>query len=345
MSKQQRTKPTTTNMGVADESHKQPFGHRCEFILLFDCEDGNPNGDPDSNNMPRIDPQTGHGLVSDVSLKWHVRNYVQLRGEQVFIQPKTNLNRFILEAHEKTGGRAAKPTKSKIEKAAAWMCQQYFDVRTFGAVMTTGANAGQVRGPVQITFARSVDPILPIEVAITRGAVTQDLPKAKSSEEYKTWEDEQDAEELRTMGRKTLSPYGLYVARGFISAFDAQVTGFSEPDFRLLLESLLNMFDHAHSSSKGRLSTRRLIVFKHVGQHGNPAQRAQEAMLGCAPAHRLVDLGQVVEIVLKDKTRVPRRFSDYQVTVDATKVPASVKLIDLEVWDDVAISALSANPK
>jgi CRISPR-associated protein Csd2 len=333
MTKSSQSKTKSIDALSATPSSKPPITNRYEFLLLFDCEDGNPNGDPDTANMPRTDPQTGQGLVSDVSLKWHVRNYVQRRGEKVFVQPATNLNRFILEAHENTGGRAAKPTKAKVEKAAAWMCQKYFDVRTFGALMTTGANAGQVRGPVQISFGRSVDPILPLEVAITRGAVTQIVPKATTAIEYQKWEEQQPMEELKTMGRKTLIPYGLYIARGFVSAFDAQVTGFSQPDLSLLFEALMNMFDHAHSSSKGVMSTHRLIVFKHIGTDSNPNQRVQEAMLGRASAHRLLDLGKVVSIELKNKAQVPRRFSDYGVEVDLAKVPKGISVLDLEMWD------------
>ena len=336
--KKSQQKPQDTSSPLETPEAKSPIANRYEFLLFFDCENGNPNGDPDSANMPRTDPQTGHGLVTDVCLKWHVRNYVQLRGEKVFIQTATNLNRFILEAHENTGGRAAKPTKSKVEKAAAWMCQQYFDVRTFGALMTTGANAGQVRGPVQITFAKSIDPILPLEFAITRGAIAQDLPKAKTAAEYLQWEEDQPVEELRTMGRKTLIPYGLYVARGFISAFDAQVTGFSQADLSLLLESLLNMFDHAHSASKGFMSSRRLIVFKHIGTDSTAKQRAVEAMLGRAPAHRLLDLGSVVSVKLKDKTQMPRQFSDYILTVDLSKVLKGINVLDLEMWDSDKMS-------
>jgi CRISPR-associated protein Csd2 len=302
-------------------------------LLLFDCEDGNPNGDPDSANMPRTDPQTGQGLVTDVSLKWHIRNYVQRRNEKVFVQNSTNLNRFILEAHEKTGGRAANPTKNKVAAAATWMCQEYFDVRTFGAVMTTGVSAGQVRGPVQISFGRSVHPILPMDLTIIRRAVTKDVESVKTAADYQAWEEQQPVSSLRTIGRKTLTPYGLYVARGFISAFDAQATGFSEADLNLLLEALMNMFEHARSASKGVMTTRRLVVFKHIGTDSSPSQRVQEAMLGRAHAHRLLDPGRVVSIGLKDSTRVPRSYSDYVVTVDPNQLPLGVKLLDLETWD------------
>jgi CRISPR-associated protein Csd2 len=340
MKKLQQQKPQDIDSPSDTPEAICPIANRYEFLLIFDCEDGNPNGDPDSANMPRTDPQTSHGLVTDVCLKWHVRNYVQRRGEKIFIQRATNLNRSILEAHENTGGRAAKPTKSKVGKTAAWMCQKFFDVRTFGALMTTGVNAGKVQGPVQISFGRSIDPVLPLEVSITRGAIAQDVPKAKTAADYLKWEeDEHHVEELRTMGRKMLLPYGLYVARGFISAFDAQVTGFSKADLLLLLEALMNMFDHSRSSSKGFMSTRRLIVFKHIGTDSNPRQRAEEAILGRTPAHRLLDLGKVVSIELKDKTRVPRQFSDYSLTVELSKVPKGIALLDLEMWDSDEIPA------
>ncbi len=315
-----------------------PITNRYEFLLVFDCEDGNPNGDPDSANMPRTDPQTGQGLVTDVALKWHVRNYVQRRNEKVFVQGATNLNRFILEAHENTGGRAAKPTKHKVEAAATWMCQQYFDVRTFGAVMTTGVNAGQVRGPVQISFGRSVHPILPMDITITRGATTVDVSTAKTTADYERWEEQQPVDKLRTMGRKTLIPYGLYVARGFISAFDAQVTGFSLDDLKLLLEAMMNMFEHARSASKGVMSTHRLIVFKHIGTDSDPRQRAQEAMLGRAHAHHLLGPGKIVSIGLKDETRAPRQFSDYVVTVDPSQLPKGVRMLNLESWNFSVVS-------
>jgi CRISPR-associated protein Csd2 len=311
--------------------------NRYEFMLLFDCENGNPNGDPDSGNAPRVDPEDGHGLVSDVALKRRLRNYVQTTGEAIFVQHGTNLNRPIFQAREANGGGAA--TTAAVAGARKWMCDNFFDVRTFGAVMSTGANAGQVRGPVQITFARSVNPIFAAEFSITRGAVAEDVKNAKTLADFETWEASQPEDKLRTMGRKSLIPYGLYVAKGFISAHLAAQTGFSDSDLKLLLESLLNMYDHDRSASKGLMASRRLIVFKHVGTDTDTEQRKRQAMLGCAPAHRLLDLGEkledgkVVTIERIDPTVPPRAFSHYRVTVDSSRLPSGVEVLDLEYWD------------
>jgi CRISPR-associated protein Csd2 len=324
-----------------------PIQNRYEFLLFFDCIDGNPNGDPDNGNLPRIDPQSGHGLVSDVALKRRVRDYVQLLGQKIFIQHRTNLNRFIAEAHENTGTVGAQPTKEKVDAAAQWMCKEFFDVRTFGAVMGTGMNAGQVRGPVQITFARSLHPIFTLDIAITRGAVSENVSGAKTSSDYQRWELQQPENALQTIGRKASMPYGLYIARGFISAFDAQATGFSETDLELVLEALINMFEHNRSASKGMMSTRRLIVFKHIGTDSVPKQRAREAMLGRVPAHRLLDLGQIVSVTLKDETSAPRQFADYTITVDKDRLPKGVAMLNEEYWHSENLEHLwwTANTK
>lgn len=314
----------------------EPIKNRYEFLYFFDCENGNPNGDPDAGNAPRIDPEDMHGLVSDVALKRRIRNYVQVaRGNQmpyaIFIEHATNLNRQIMRAHEETeGGYQEKvKTKNKVELARKWMCAHFYDVRTFGAVLSTGPNAGQVRGPVQVSFARSLDPVLPLDVSITRMAVTTDVDKAKSSADYLKWESEQPEDELRTMGRKSLIPYGLYVAKGFISAHLAHDTGFSEEDLDLLWEALKNMYDHDRSASKGMMCARRLIVFKHVGTDSDPKQRQRQAMLGCAPAHVLLDLGQIVSVTRRDPEKPPRRFTDYVVTINQEALPKGVELLEL----------------
>ncbi|PZA07708.1 MULTISPECIES: type I-C CRISPR-associated protein Cas7/Csd2 [unclassified Meiothermus] len=313
-----------------------PIQNRYEFLLFFDVQDGNPNGDPDSGNAPRVDPEDGHGLVSDVALKRRIRNYAQAAGAPIFVQHGTNLNRPIFEAHEKTGGFTGAKTKDKVEAARRWMCEQFFDVRTFGAVMSTGANAGQVRGPVQITFARSLDPIFPAEFSITRGAVAEDVKNAKTLEDYLRWEAEQPEDKLRTMGRKSQVAYGLYLAKGFISAHLAQGTGFSQADLKLLVEALLNMFEHDRSASKGHMATRRLYLFQHVGNGdpNNPEQNRRQAMLGCAPAHRLLDLGQVVSVRRLDESRPPRRFADYEVQADPARLPKGVRMLELDYWDE-----------
>ena len=320
--------------------------NRYEFLYLFDCENGNPNGDPDAGNAPRIDPEDMRGIVSDVALKRRVRNYVQTaRGnippDAIFVEHATNLNRQIVKAHEETGGIPEKrASKSKVGKARAWMCKTFYDVRTFGAVMSTGPNAGQVRGPVQFSFARSVDAVLPLDISITRMAETEDVKGAKSSEDYLKWEEQQPEDKLRTMGRKNLIPYGLYVAKGFVSAHlsdDENGTGFSENDLALLWEALAHMYDHDRSASKGFMARRGLYVFKHVGTDTNDEQRKRQAMLGCAPAQALLDLGKVIEIrkddeaMKMDKETVPRKFSHYKVTVHKDKIPAGIELWE---WDD-----------
>lgn len=313
------------------------IANRYEFLFLFDCEHGNPNGDPDAGNAPRIDPEDMHGLVSDVALKRRVRNYVQLaKGNRapyaIFVEHTTNLNRHIIRAHEETGGVPEKASKNKVEQARQWMCQNFYDVRTFGAVMSTGPNAGQVRGPVQFSFARSLDPVLPLDISITRVAVAKDVKGAKTSADYQQWEDQQPEDELRNMGRKNLIPYGLYAAKGFISANLAQDTGFSEDDLSLFWEALANMYDHDRSASKGMMSCRGLYVFKHVGTDSDLSQRVRQARLGCAPAHRLLDYtrgpddtGQAIVEIHKLETP-PRSFKHYQVKLFPERLPAGVEL-------------------
>ncbi len=313
----------------------EPIANRYEFLFLFDCVNGNPNGDPDAGNAPRLDPETMIGLVSDVAIKRRIRNYVQIaRGNQmpdaIFIEHATNLNRPIARAHEETGGLAADKkgsSKARVDAAKHWMCQNFFDVRAFGAVMSTGANAGQVRGPVQIPFARSVDPVLPLDLSITRMAVAENVKGASSSADIARWEAEQPEDKLRTMGRKALIPYGLFVGRGFISAHLAQETGFSDADLALLWEALLNMYEHDRSASKGLMSVHRpLVVFRHDGTDTDTAQRRRQAMLGCAPAHELFEL---VEVKKKPEIEAPRAFADYAVTIHRDRVPVGVTLLEL----------------
>lgn len=309
----------------------EPIKNRYEFLYLFDCENGNPNGDPDAANAPRIDPEDLHGLVSDVALKRRVRNYVQMaRGNTtpnaIFVEHATNLNRAIVMAHENTEGgftQSKGAGKAKVELARQWMCANFYDVRTFGAVMSTGPNAGQVRGPVQFAFARSVDPVLPLDLSITRMAVAEDVKNAKSSADYAKWEADQQEDKLRTMGRKSIIPYGLYVAKGFISAHLAEGTGFSEDDLQLFWEALLKMYEHDRSASKGLMSCQEpIFVFKHVGTDTNDAQRAQQAKLGCAPAHKLFEL---VQIRKREGVEAPRKFSDYEVIFHQNNLPQGVQ--------------------
>jgi CRISPR-associated protein Csd2 len=311
------------------------IANRYEFLFLFDCENGNPNGDPDAGNAPRIDPEDMFGLVSDVALKRRVRNYVQIaknneRPNAIFIEHATNLNRPIAESHQEANGvipEKGKASKDKVRLARDWMCQNFYDVRTFGAVMSTGANAGQVRGAVQFSFARSLDKVLPLDISVTRMAVTEDAKGAKTIADYLKWEGDQPEDKLRTMGRKNFIPYGLYAAKGFISANLAQDTGFSEDDLELFWEALINMYDHDRSASKGMMSCRGLYIFKHVGTDSDLEQRKKQAMLGCAPAHKLLDLGAIIDIKKKAEIDAPRTFADYEVTVHQDRLPAGVELI------------------
>ena len=277
---------------------------RYDFVLLFDVKDGNPNGDPDAGNLPRLDAETGNGLVTDVCLKRKVRNFVQLskQGEQgydIFVKEKAILNNAIDEAHDSEAVKAEKKDADKTEAARKFMCAKYFDIRTFGAVMSTGKNAGQVRGPVQMTFARSIDPIVSSEHSITRMAVATEA------------EAEKQKGDNRTMGRKFTVPYGLYRAHGFISAHLAAQTGFTEDDLNILWEALEKMFWEDHSAARGEMNVRGLYVFEH------------STALGNAPAHALFDKINVE----RKKSEIPARsFDDYTVKIDES-MPEGVTLI------------------
>lgn len=267
------------------------INNRYDFVLLFDVKDGNPNGDPDAGNLPRVDPETGQGLVTDVCLKRKVRNYVQISngnkdGYDIFIKEKAILNNLIDKAHEQDDVKSFKEKGDKTEAARQFMCENYFDVRTFGAVMSTGKNAGQVRGPVQLTFARSVDQVVPLEHSITRMAVATPA------------EAEKQGGDNRTMGRKFTVPYGLYRCHGFISAPFATQTGFNEDDLALFWKALLEMFEHDHSAARGQMATRKLIVFKH------------DSNMGSAPAHKLFDM-----VTTKATANPMRDFSEYEITI------------------------------
>lgn len=332
--------------------------NRYEFLYLFDCENGNPNGDPDAGNAPRIDPEDMRGLVSDVALKRRIRNYVQAAYDNkapnaIFIEHLTNLNKPIALAHEKVNGsvpKDGKSTKEQSKKARKWLCANFYDIRTFGAVLSTGANAGQVRGPVQLSFARSIDPVLPFDIAITRVAKTPTSKEIKSDatyQEHVEWEAKQPEDELRTMGRKNLIPYGLYITKGFISANLAEGTNFTDNDLSLLWEALAMMYDHDRSSSKGYMSRRGLYIFKHVGNDENPEQKARQAKLGCAPAQALLDVGKVIDIqkdeetMKKENQTVPRRFEHYSVKLHKERIPAG---IELWTWDDITNKPKKEHP-
>lgn len=274
--------------------------NRYEFVYLFDVENGNPNGDPDSGNMPRIDPETSYGIITDVCLKRKIRNFVDIVKKnqspyEIYVREKAILNQTHDRAHKAIGAKSdtkegkRKGSGEEVEKARAWMCHNFFDVRAFGAVMSTGTNCGQVRGPVQLNFARSIDSVVPLEISITRMAVTTEK------------EAELQSGDNRTMGRKHIIPYGLYRVEGYISAFLAEQTGFNDDDLKLLWDALSNMFDHDHSAARGKMNARKLIVFKH------------ESALGNAPAHKLFDLVRISRV--GDTTKPSRTFTDYKIEI------------------------------
>lgn len=280
--------------------------NRYEFVLLYDVENGNPNGDPDAGNMPRIDPETGYGIVTDVCLKRKVRNYVEMvkgdaKGYRIYVKEGTPLNQNHADAYAAVGLKTGDKAKlDKVNEARQWMCANFFDVRTFGAVMSTGDNCGQVRGPIQINFSRSIDPIVQQEVTITRQTVTKI----------------DDKEKERTMGRKHIVPYGLYRVEGYVSAKlandETKGTGFSQADLELFWEALVNMFEHDHSAARGKMATRKLYIFKH------------ESDLGNAPSHKLFDM---IKAERKEGVVVPRAFQDYEIKVDG-KAVEGVEMIE-----------------
>ena len=277
--------------------------NRIDFVYIFDVQDGNPNGDPDAGNLPRVDAETGMGIVTDVCIKRKVRNYVQVakglaNGYDIFVKEKAVLNNEIDKAHDDAKIKAA---QNKIAAARQYMCEHYYDIRTFGAVMSTGKNAGQVRGPIQLTFARSVNPVATSEHSITRIAVA--TPKEAESQNG----------ENHTMGRKATIPYGLYVCHGFISANLAQQTGFTEDDLALFFDALKNMFDLDRSAARGLMSAQKLIVFRHASELGN------------APANKLFDLVKVE----KTTNDVPRSFKDYAVSINTSALPNGVTVEEL----------------
>lgn len=286
-----------------------PINNRYDFVLFFDVENGNPNGDPDAGNMPRIDPETGYGIVTDVCLKRKIRNYVELikgnaSGYRIYIKEGTPLNQNHTEAYVAVGMKLKeKASIDKVGEARQWMCANFFDVRTFGAVMSTGDNCGQVRGPVQINFSRSVEPIAQQEVTITRQTVTKI----------------EDIDKERTMGRKHIVPYGLYRAEGYVSARLAndptKGTGFSEDDLALLWDALVNMFEHDHSAARGKMCTRKLVIFQHASDLGN------------APAHKLFER---VTVQRMNPGQPARSYGDYRISVEKENLPEGVAIIERE---------------
>lgn len=299
---------------------------RHDFVILFDVENGNPNGDPDAGNLPRVDPETMHGLVTDVCLKRKIRNYValtknQTQGYEIYVEHQGVLNNqherawaeLQNETKEKfTKDQKKKPSRKNQDWTKAWMCKNFYDIRAFGAVMSTEINCGQVRGPVQLTFSRSCDPIVPLDMSITRVAVTK-AEDAKVDEE---------GGKVSEMGRKSLIPYGLYMGYGFINPFLSEGTGFSNDDLSLLWEALQMMFESDRSASKGLMSCRGLYVFSH------------ENKLGKAPAHKLFDLIDVQRRADEskpetDEKKPARVFSDYEVLIDRDELPKGVTLKEI----------------
>lgn len=276
--------------------------NRYEFVYLFDVENGNPNGDPDAGNMPRIDPETSFGIVTDVCLKRKVRNYVEIvKGNQppykIYVREKAVLSTERGGAYQSLSEDEKRDKQTATDLGKAFMCKNYFDVRTFGAVMSTKENnCGQVRGPVQLNFGRSIDPIVPMELTITRVAVETEAEKDKE----------------RMMGRKNIVPYALYRTEGYVSAHLAQQTGFSQDDLNLFWEALINMFDHDHSAARGKMNAQKLFIFRH------------DTALGNAPAHKLFELVKVKRS--SDKVKPVRSFSDYIIEIDKAAVPPGVSL-------------------
>lgn len=299
--------------------------NRHDFIVLFDVQNGNPNGDPDAGNLPRIDPETNCGLVTDVSLKRKVRNYIELaKGEEAGFGIYVKEGSILNEQHRKAY-IALRPDDEKVAKEKKlnpqndeealrlrdFMCKNFYDVRAFGAVMGTGINCGQVRGPVQFTFGQSIEPVIPQEISITRMAATSEKEKAAQIE----GSDSNDRTENRTMGRKYIIPYGLYRAHGFISAKLSERTSFSEDDLDTLLDAIKNMFEHDRSAARGEMAVRKLIVFRH------------ESALGNAPAHTLFEAVKVERTGDKDKPA--RSYADYSVKIDREGIPPEVELLSL----------------
>lgn len=320
---------------------------RYDFVLYFDVTDGNPNGDPDAGNMPRMDPETGHGLVTDVCLKRKIRNYVELAKEdasrfRIYVTEGAILNEKHREAYlanpDSTKGNVQKDAKLTPKSDAAgaqlrqFMCDNFYDVRTFGAVMSTGINAGQVRGPVQLNFARSVEPVLPLEVSITRMAATNEAEKKQRED---GGSDEGKRGDARTMGRKHIVPYGLYRAHGYISAplasHPTKGTGFAEDDLTLLFRALRDMFEHDRSAARGAMASRKLVVFRHESALGNA--HADQLFARVTHARRTEDGPVAIGSADAAKLRPARQFEDYIIEVDKTAVPSGVEiLIDDEVF-------------
>ena len=318
--------------------------NRYELMYYVACTNANPNGDPDMGNTPRIDPQTMQGFISDGATKRRIRDYVVTAhggepGMEIIVQQATNLNRHIARAKREAGFEDCAKGKDAVYAGRRKACELFYDVRTFGAVMSTGPNAGQVRGPVQFTFGKSLDPVLPLDISITRMAIAKNLKENSTMEDYQKDEDATPEDKLRTMGRKQLIPFGLYEVRAFISANLAADTGFDDRDLQVLFEAILNMYEHDRSASKGEMEVvSPLILFKHVGTDSDENQRRRQAKLGCAPAHRLFEL---VDVHRKPNVEIPRSYRDYDAIVHLDKVPAGVEIgFQRDAFDPIVWGAL-----
>lgn len=304
--------------------------NKYDFTFLIQAINCNPNGDPDMGNLPRIDEETMHGFMTDVCIKRNIRNYIEnafsgVEGMDIIIREATNVNESIAEAALKVneGKIDKKKGNVKVKETTKELCEKYFDVRTFGAVLSTGLNGGQILGPVQLEFAHSVDPVFVKDITITRNCYTEG--KFTSLEEYQKLDESMKEESKRTMGRKQFIPYGLYVVHGYVSALEAQKTGFTEEDLRCLFEAIMNMYNSTSSATKAGMSVLSpMIIFKHVGTYnGDESRQEREAMLGCAPAYKLHEL---IKVAKKEDVEYPRTYTDYDICIDVSNIPKGVEI-------------------
>lgn len=325
------------------------MNNRYDFMFFIEAKNCNPNGDPDMGNAPRIDDETLHGIITDVAIKRRIRNYIEdafehKYGMDIIKREASNMNKAIAEVVlEANNGKIDKKGNKKIEESSKLACERYFDVRTFGDVLSTGLNAGQIRGPVQFAMASSLDPIRPIDMTITRMCYTEG--KSENLDDYDIIDEEMPNDKKRTMGKKETIPYGLYVVKGSISANLAEKTGFSEDDLKVLLESIVQMYNNDLSCTKMGMSViQPIILFKHIGTNqNNPEQNVRETKLGCSPSYKLYEL---VSISKKDGIEYPRDYTDYDITIDFDNIPNGVQIgFKYGPFDEVIWDKLSDNDK
>lgn len=328
--------------------------NRYDFAFLVEAENCNPNGDPDMGNYPRMDVETNEGIITDVALKRRIRNYIEEAfqhkfGMDIIRRDGSNINTAIAEIVldtyggkiEKPKGKDAKFNNKKANEASVLACERYYDVRTFGGVLTTGLNAGQIRGPVQIGIAKSLDPVMPIDSTLSVCSYTEG-EKMYTLEEYQEYDEGKDSNSKRTFGRKVFLPYGLYLVKGSISANLANKTGFTENDMNILFEAIMNMYNNDISSSKKGMSVLQpLIIFKHIGNDNttDEQQKERETLLGCAPSYKLYDS---IKIAKKDGVEYPRHYTDYDITIDKTNMPSGIQIgfkygpFDEIIWNQIS---------